>query len=184
MSRYRVERGGGVRDEESGRVIRPSDPAWAAEYVPWLEAGNDPDPPEPMAGPSVDELRAEARARANAARERAMELGVSWGGETWDADLRSRANLTAVLAAISAGVPLPPGFTWRTLDNRDVAMDAGELRQLGAAMLEHVNGCYRRSWALKAAIDATPDPAAVDVLAGWPREFPERRPNPPARRKP
>lgn len=178
MARFRTERAGGVLDTETGRMLLPADPEWAASYRPWLEAGNDPDPPIAAAGPTIEERRAVAIARVNAMRDRAIGLGVEWAGHRWDSDARSRANLTGAVVAVSAGVPLPADFAWRTADNVDVRLGPAPLVELGAAMLAFVNACYARSWALKAEIDAAEAPEAIDLEAGWPTPFPT--PPPPA----
>jgi hypothetical protein len=178
MARFRTEPAGGVLDTESGRVILPADPDWATVYRPWLEAGNDPDPPIAAAGPTIEERRATVLARVNAVRDRALALGVEWAGHRWDSDARSRANLTGAVAAVSAGVPLPGDFSWRTADNVDVRLGPAQLVELGAAMLAFANACYARSWALKAEIQMTEAPEAIDLEAGWPTPFPT--PPPPA----
>lgn len=178
MARFRTERAGGVLDAETGRVIFPADPEWASVYRPWLEAGNDPDPPIAAAGPTLEERRAVVLARVNSVRDRAIALGVEWAGHRWDSDASSRANLTGAVAAVSAGVPLPGDFTWRTADNVNVRLGPAPLVELGAAMLAFVNACYARSWALKAEIEAADAPEAVDLESEWPTPFPT--PPPPA----
>jgi hypothetical protein len=97
-------------------------------------------------------------------RDAAIASGVDHAGHLWDSDERSRANLTATVAAVAAGIPLPAGFTWRTADNQDVALTSAELLALGAAMLAHVNTCYQRSWALKAEINAAASAAEIDAV--------------------
>lgn len=103
---------------------------------------------------TLEEWKALASKRVNADRERALSAGVTYGGSVYDSDNRSRANLTGAVAATQAGIPLPDRFTWRTSDNKDVPMTAVELVGLAAAMLSHVNAQYRRSWELKAQINA------------------------------
>lgn len=109
--------------------------------------------------------RIAARARIDSARAGAIAGGVQWGGRTWDSDDSSRANLTGAVAAFSAGVPVPAGFVWRTRDNVDVPMTLVDLVALAAAMLDHVNAQYARSWLLKSEIDAAQDVASVEAVA-------------------
>lgn len=96
----------------------------------------------------------EKKRMINQWRDDAMDAGVVYGAHTFDSDAVSRANLAGIVASVSAGIPLPNGFTWRSADNLDVSMDSADLIHLGGAMLAHVNACYARSWELKAAVDA------------------------------
>lgn len=172
MARFRTEPSGGVLDQVTGRLLRRQDPEWAEVYVPWLETGNDPDPPAPLAGPTLEERRAATRARIDDVRERALRLGMRAGGQDWDTDPRSRANLAEAVSALAAGAALPAGFTWRTTDNRDIALTGAQLVALAGAMRDFVFACHKRAWALKAAIEASDDPASIDLFAGWPTPFP------------
>lgn len=96
-----------------------------------------------------------------------MAGGLTFEGHRYDSDEAGRANVTAVIAAVSAGISLPANFTWRTANNLDVPMDAATLLALGAAMLEHVERCYRRSWVLKQAIEVAGEPESIDIAGGW-----------------
>lgn len=87
------------------------------------------------------------------ARDAAIEAGVTFDGHLYDSDQRSRDNLTGAVAAFSAGVPVPEGFTWRTADNQNVPMTLESLRGLAAAMLAHVDAQYRAAWAAKDALE-------------------------------
>lgn len=110
-----------------------------------------------------------ALARVLELREENIAKGFAAGDHRWDSDQRSRENLSATVAAVAAGMPLPASFAWRSEDNQNVPMDAAALVGLGAAMLQHVNACYVRSWELKAALAAAKDPDDVDLEAGWPK---------------
>lgn len=100
----------------------------------------------------------------NAARAAALDSGVLHAGHQWDSDESSRANIIGTVAACTAGIALPQGFTWRTADNQDVPMGAEDLVGLGAAMLQHVNTCYQQSWRLKAAVDAASTVAELEAI--------------------
>ena len=174
-ARSRVEPTGGVYDTQTDTLVLLQHPEWS-QYVAWLEAGNDPDPaPQPLA-PSLGERRAAALAKVNSLRDRAMGLGMTWNGHVWDSDTRSQANLSGVVSAVSVGVPLPEGFTWRTADNQDVPVTPAQLVEFGAHMMAFANAVYTRSWALKAEIAVASEPEAVDQLAGWPTPFPVSAP--------
>jgi hypothetical protein len=114
--------------------------------------------------PALAQVRTAARATIDQARDRRIDAGVRWGGYAFDSDQRARDNLTATMATVAAGVPLPAGFTWRSADNLDIAMDAAALRQFAAAMLAHGLAAYQWAWNLKAAVDAAPTAADVAVL--------------------
>jgi hypothetical protein len=79
----------------------------------------------------------------------------------------SRANLAAVVAAVAGGMALPAGFSWRDSDNVDVPMDAPTLNALGAAVVAHAWQCHQQARALKAAVAAAADVAAVNAVT-WP----------------
>lgn len=167
MARYK-NMPAGVFDADTGKHVRRQDPEWL-EYEAWLTAGNIPDPPDPPATPSLQQRRAERAALVNLLRDEKASSGVTFDGNSFDTDPVSRANLTgAVASAGGGGGGLPPGLQWRTADNQLVAMNPQKLAQLGRAVLDHVNACYVRSWALKDAIAASNDPESIDITAGWP----------------
>ena len=83
----------------------------------------------------------------------AIDGGFEYDGHRYDSDSRSRQNITGLATALTAGVPLPEGFTWRDADNNDVPMEAQDIIALGAAAIQHVQACYDTSWDLKAQLD-------------------------------
>ena len=116
-------------------------------------------------------MKAERQAQVNALRDAKMAAGVTWDGNVYDSDIISRANLTSTVSSVSAGLTLPVGFSWRTSDNANVAMDSADLNALAQVMLDHVNACYGASWSHKDAIEALATPAAIDsydITTGWP----------------
>jgi hypothetical protein len=132
--------------------------AWELRAPP---AGEIPVSPP---APTLAQVRAAARAVVDQARDRRIDAGLTVLGYRWDSDQRARDNLTATMATVAAGVPLPAGFTWRTADNLDIAMDAALLRQFAAAMLAHGLAAYQWAWETKAAIDAAPRTVDVEAL--------------------
>jgi len=113
---------------------------------------------------NLPSLKAIAHVRINADREMAMDAGVTFNLNVFDSDERSRENLTGTVSAVNAGIALPLGFTWRSRDNRDIPMTAADLVGLSAAMLQHVNGQYHKSWQLKARIDAATTKEEIDAV--------------------
>lgn len=166
MPRYEL-RPVGVFDNESGKLLSRGSPGWR-DYLRWLAEGNELGQPAPPPTPSIEERRDAMRARINTLRARRLAGGLTYEGNVYDTDEASRANLTAVVAAVAAGIPLPVGFTWRTSDNRDVPFDALGLIALGGAMLAHGEACYARSWQLKAEVDSSEAPESIDIESAWP----------------
>jgi len=97
------------------------------------------------------------------ARDNAISSGVVWNNYTWDCDTQSRANLTSVVATISAGVLLPNNFVWRTKDNQNILMSSDDVVALSSAMLTHVNEAYQESWQRKAVVASASTEAEVDA---------------------
>ena len=112
----------------------------------------------------LSSARAAKKAQINIWREEALRDGFGHNGEIYQADPVSYTNLIGVTAAISSGLTLPSNFLWRTADDNNVSMDNEALIALGAAMLSYVNGCYQKSWALKAAVDECEDIEQLDLI--------------------
>lgn len=103
-----------------------------------------------------DKLQAAKDAKRDAitaACNAAIDGGFEYDGHTYDSDSRSRQNITGLATAITAGVPLSEGFTWRDKDNNDVPMTEQDVIALGAAAIQHVQQQYAISWALKEQVD-------------------------------
>lgn len=107
-------------------------------------------------------------AKVNALRAIKLAQPVTYMGHQFDSDHEAIMNVNGIVAAIGVGIPLPEGFTWRSADNADVPMSSAQLVGLAAAMLAYRSACYSKSWALKAAINATNAPLTVTITAGWP----------------
>jgi hypothetical protein len=116
------------------------------------------------APPPLTSIKEAKKVQINAWRKQAIDAGVAFNGVMFDSDDISRANLTGVVAAANAGIPLPEGFTWRSADNQDIPMDLAALVGLAGTMLAHVNFQYAKSWTLKGVVDAAADAAAVDAV--------------------
>jgi len=159
MAKYKLTEIG-VLDRENNRTI-PAHPAnrhWK-EYQEWLAEGNTPDPVE-----TLEDAKARRKRELNQERLQQIEGGLEWNGHTWDTDRQSRENLTAMVAYLNSGNPLPDGFTWRDADNVDVPLTKDEVIQFGAAMVQFANSVYKRSWAAKAAVDKATAPDEINTV--------------------
>jgi hypothetical protein len=104
----------------------------------------------------------------NAIREEKFTLPLTYGGNQFDNDDVSRANLAGILGMIDRGLRLPADFTWRSADNKNVPADVRWLGGLSTTMFVYRNKCYRASWILKAMVSASSNPSSVDLTAEWP----------------
>lgn len=114
------------------------------------------------------ELRSELKARVTRARAEKLSGGFEFDGHRYDTDPQSLLNLTAAVAAVAAGIPLPNGFAWRSADNINVPHNAESLLSLSAAVLEFTSAVYAKSWELKDRIETDESPQLVDARGGWP----------------
>jgi hypothetical protein len=105
------------------------------------------------------DVRAALLAAVNEERERRKQtLLVTVDGMTFDADDESRSNVTGVLSAVSAGVPVPFPVDWRDAANNTQSLTQAQLVTLAATMMAAVTALYDKSWVLKdVAIPALTD---------------------------
>lgn len=104
-------------------------------------------------------------------RDLHIKGGFTYDGDTWDSDEQSQINIIGANSAVSAGIQIPSGFTWRSATNIDHPFTATKLAELGAALLVHKNTCYQVSWYHKTQIDALnsiQQIEAYDVTTMWP----------------
>jgi hypothetical protein len=106
--------------------------------------------------------------KVNERRAEKLDAGVNYGGHAYDTDAQSIQNITAVVAALGGGIPLPTGFVWRTADNISVEHTSGSLMWLAAAMLEYSNAVYSHSFSLKDQISEAENPSTIPLNEGWP----------------
>jgi hypothetical protein len=106
-----------------------------------------------------------------------LAAGLTYDGTRFQIDNAAQANIAAmgVLAlgsiADPAGSPWPAGFYWIAADNGHVPMDAAAMYAFGRAAGSQVSACVLRLRAIKDAIAAAADQAAldaIDVTAGYP----------------
>lgn len=167
MARY-AERAIGVYDTQVDAPVLPHTDAWA-EYLAWLSEGNVPDAMPPPELPALA-LRTEwANQAVNELRiAKLASAVVSFNGYQWDADSKSLQNLIAAVVGVSAGIPLPEGFVWRTADNQSVPVGITELVGIGAAIQNKILAIYSESWRLKDQVIAgSQNPEQLDIPALW-----------------
>jgi len=115
---------------------------------------------------------ADLAAKANAViqeRTRRLELlTVSYLGWTIVADPKAIANLTSIVAAKTAGVPIGDAFPWPDSSGAVQMLTPAQLVELGGVMLAATLPLYQKSWTLNAALAEITDAVAfraVDVAA-------------------
>jgi hypothetical protein len=119
-------------------------------------------------GPSLDERREGLCNRVDMLLDAKKASGVAHGGKVYQTAPSSIANMAGVLASVSAGIPLPVGFSWRASDNTDMPMDGDQFKSFAEAVIGHINALYRASWAIKDSIRNSDSPESIDIESGWP----------------
>jgi hypothetical protein len=114
---------------------------------------------------TLDDAKAEARARINGGRERAIAEGLVWRTYPVQTDDSSISRLTSTVAAFTAGVPVPDGFSWRMANNIDVAVTLADLVDLSGTVLGWGYQQHVKARQLKAQIDAAATVAEADAIA-------------------
>ena len=121
---------------------------------------------------TLDEVKEARQNEANALRERKLAGGVHFKGVLFDSSERSRNTLAATAAMLGAsGAPLPEGFSWRSLDNRNIPMDRQELLAFQAAVTGWVYRTHQACWDHKtkiAALASIEEAEKYDLEQGWP----------------
>ena len=118
----------------------------------------------------LPKIKAERAAYINALRDRKLAEPVEYGGNTYDADDRSIANLNRAVNFINAappGAPIPAQIPWRDAGNTTRQLTPRQLWELGGEIFTRTNTIYATSWTLKDAIEAATTPAEVNAI-DWP----------------
>lgn len=168
MISYRELERGVLLVDDSGveTIVLPRAEGWAA-YLRWLANGGELQPMIVKVRP-LEERRREFAARVNGKRNEKLARGFLYNGRRWDSTTAARLNLIEAIGSFNAGEPVPPGFSWRSADNEDVALSPPEFRALVRAMRVFVQACHKRAWDLKAEILASDNPEGVDTDSNWP----------------
>jgi len=102
-------------------------------------------------------------------RDRRMELlTVSYNDWTIVADSKAIANLTSIVSAMTAGVPIGEVFPWPDASGAVQMLTPTQLVELGGVMLAATLPLYTKSWTLNGTLAAITNPVVfrtVDVTA-------------------
>lgn len=131
------------------------------------ELGGMYDPSQDLSSCSIEQKRILLNAIVNKIRAKKFVLPLTYYGYQFDNDDVSRTNLSGTLDMLK-DIVLPEGFTWRTLDNRDIEADMNWLRGLAMIMFIYRSKCYKASWSIKHEIDISENPELVNLEVGWP----------------
>lgn len=119
-------------------------------------------------------LQAAAWDRARAYRNQRQEGGcmTPLGRVDTDADSQRKINgaVTAAMVALTTGADFP-AIVWTMTDNSAVSHDAAAMIAMGMAVVAFLDACQNAGTAVRAAIEAAADAAAlaaIDVTAGYP----------------
>lgn len=122
---------------------------------------------EAQRAPTLAQARRLAKDRIRDSRELA-ERTFPYGGARYDASAAGRIAVLANAARISGA-----GFPVRViaLDDSETGLSRAEMQAFEAALATHLQACSANAQALRQAVMAAADVAAVravDVDAGWP----------------
>ena len=98
--------------------------------------------------------------------------GFWWGEHGYELDPQSQTNVTATVAFIMTGVPLPAGFTWRTADDVSVPHTGQSFLMMYLNAIAWINTLYAISWEQKKYIGSLEDYDTVvsfDPQPAYPR---------------
>ena len=84
---------------------------------------------------SLPDLISTKHREIDSERDRQRTRGVVYNGVLFDSDQISTANIVSWAAAVANSIPVPAGFTWRSLDNRDIPFSAADILGLSSAAL-------------------------------------------------
>lgn len=149
-------------------MLRVEDPADGFDALTWEIVDDPAHPGDKLKRPlettpwTITEAnRTEKNARINYSRlSRLGTLTVTYSGWNFQADPDSRANLTSLLTAINAGIPVGNTVAWRDADDVMRDLTPTHLAELAAIMLTAVTAIYQASWDKKDALAAITDPVA------------------------
>lgn len=159
----------------------PADPANMdyAAYLAWLDAGNTP---EPAPETSIESRRSARWEQVKAERRRRQDGGVQVSGHWFQTDTESRIQLLRLdqkasntLAAggqstdmlTVAGQPI----YWKSTDNGLVPMTVALAQGIAIAIEVLDAMAFARGEQLRAQIEASSNPEAIDISTGWPPIF-------------
>lgn len=104
--------------------------------------------------PTLDDIKAAKIDEINFWRQVTLDSGFVFEGNRIDSDTTSRANIVGEALSAQMGEGFPQGYTWRTQDNRNVAMTGADVQNMARALRIFTLTAYATSWALKDAVMA------------------------------
>lgn len=119
------------------------------------------DPPGPTAADMWERIKAE--------RDRRTETGgFQVAGKWYHSDQRSRSQQ---LGLVLMGAGIPANLQWKTMDGSFITMTPALATQILAAAAASDIAHFQAAETHKAAMEASPTPAAYDYSGGWPAIF-------------
>lgn len=132
----------------------------------WRVLGGDFVPP---ALPPQIEIRSHVWTAIKAERDRRIQFGGYKVGEKWyHSDTFSR---TQQMGLVMLGANIPPNTPWKTMDGSFEVMTPALAAQIFAAAAASDIAIFAAAEVHKAAMEASPEPAAYDFSAGWPNRY-------------
>lgn len=149
-------------------MLRVEDPAPGFDALTWEIVDDPVNPGNKLKRPLTttpwaitDYQRVEKNNEISASREKMLAaLIVTYNGWRFQANVESRDNLTSLVAAITAGVPVGASVSWRDADDVVRDLTPAQLVELAGAMLAAVTAIYQASWDKKDTLAAITDPVA------------------------
>lgn len=163
----------GVIDAVTGERIGLDSPRWQ-EYEAWIAAGNVPEPVAAVA-PSREALIADLWGAVKERREQCKAGGVEVGGYWFHTDVESRLQW---LGMRSEGGGLSIGLPWKTMSGAFVPITAQLVADVYAAIKSKEIAAFAHAEALRAELNAAPDPRTVSLDSGWPASYNDPAPVP------
>lgn len=108
---------------------------------------------DPISLIPLSDVKEKRKQFINSERVRVLSEGMEFNNVLYDCDEEAKTNVTGIVAAIIAGIPLPDNFIWRSKDNQNVSMTSQDVLSLGAAIMGYRNSIMQKSWSLKDYID-------------------------------
>ena len=169
MARYMVIEGGVVTNAVEADADYAASQGWIQSDVAgpgWTwdgEAFAPPAEPSPDVGAIWEAIKAE--------RDRRTQTGGYRVGDHWyHSDTFSR---TQQLGLVMLGSSMPEGLAWKTMSGDFVTMTPALAQQVFASATAADMAHFAHAEQLRGQVFAAPDPASVDIYAGWPPSFGE-----------
>lgn len=107
--------------------------------------------------------------RIKAIRDRKTQQGGYLAAGKWfHSDTFSR---TQQIGLTIMGASVPPGLMWKTMDGTFVEMTPTLAQQVFAAAGQQDAALFAYAEQLRAQVNASADPASIDLEAGWPATY-------------